>query len=64
MNADASNLLKQKKGFISNALEYACKFFADHLHMTTINDKLLKIVSSLTEFFQRDSLVGGFGQHN
>jgi hypothetical protein len=58
MNDDVSDLSERKKRFIGNPLEYACKFWADHLHMAKISDKELisKIVASLTKFFQRDSL--------
>ena len=58
MNDNVSDLSERKKRFIGNALEYACKFWADHLHKAKISDKELisKIVVSLTKFFQRDSL--------
>jgi NACHT domain len=58
MNDDVSDLSERKKRFISNALEYACKFWADHLHMAKISDKELisKIVTSLNTFFRRYSL--------
>jgi hypothetical protein len=58
MNDDVSDLSERKERFISNALEYACKFWADHLHMAKISDKELisKIVTSLNTFFRRYSL--------